>query len=60
MAGKRFPKRIEQMIKTGWSKGENSRTIADRINSSKTAKKLKVEYKPQQIAGKLAHYTLYA
>lgn len=48
------------MIHTGWSRGESSKTIARRINASATAKKLKVEYKPQQIAGKLAHYTLYA
>lgn len=57
---KRFPKRIEQMIRTGWKRGENSKVIAKRINSSLTAKKLNVEYNPQQIAGKLAHYTLYA
>lgn len=56
----KFPRRIEEMIRTGWNRGEDSRTIARRVNASATARKLKVEYKPQQIAGKLAYFTLYA
>lgn len=54
-----FPTRIEKMIRTGWEKGENSRTIVKRINASATAKNLKVEYKAKQIAGKLSYFTLH-
>ena len=59
MRKKVFPKRIEKMIRTGWERNENSKTIATRINNSATAKKLGVEYKPRQIAGKLGYYTLH-
>lgn len=58
MKKKVFPRRIEKMIRTGWERGEDSKAIAKRINASATAKNLKVEYKPRQIAAKLAHLTI--
>lgn len=53
-----FPKRIKSMIETGYSRGENARQITKRINSSKTAKSLKVEYRPQQVAAAMAWITI--
>ena len=55
-----FPKRITSMIETGYVRGENARTIAKRINSSRTARTLKVEYKTQQIAAAMAWITMKA
>lgn len=52
-----FPNRIASMIKTGYIRGWNSAEIADHINKSKTARKLKVKVTTRSIAAKIANYS---
>jgi hypothetical protein len=52
-----FPNRIASMIKSGYNRGWNSEMIADHINSSRTAKNLKVKVTTRSIAAKIANYS---
>lgn len=60
MANSTFPTRIQQMIAAGWQRGDSAAELADRINNSVTAKKLKVKYNTQQIAASMAWHTIRA
>lgn len=60
MARKTFPKRIQKMIRNGWEKGETASQVANRINSSVTAKKLGEQYTTRQIAASMAWHTMRA
>jgi len=58
MTKSKIPPQIISMIKTGWLRGHNAVKIQSRINTSKTAKKLGVEYRRQQVAAVMAHITM--
>jgi len=53
-----FPTKINQMILSAWHNNENATTLTDRINNTKTAQKLKVQYTVRQIAAALAWNTI--
>lgn len=58
MARTNFPKRIQQMIRNGWEKGETAAEVTARINDSATARKLGTSYTTRQVAASMAWHTM--
>jgi len=52
-----YPKSIQNMLRKAHSKGLSSKAIALKINESKMAQKLGVQYKYRQIATTLGNLT---
>lgn len=52
-----YPRQIERMIKTGYSRGWKANRIADYINSSRSATKANYTVTPRSVAAKMANFT---
>jgi len=52
-----FPKQIQSMLLKAHAKGLSSKAIATKLNESKTAQRLGVQYKYRQIATTLGNLT---
>ena len=53
-----FPRTIKNMIRRGWVRGDRAVELTQRINTSRTARKLEVRYSTQQIAAGPAWITM--